>query len=289
MKKFKELTQSINEGKSINLASAFKQVLLKFDVENAYKDKKSISSPKGTELGKAISWIKTNYKRDASDLVAMIIDKKYRDDVLRAGEGQRNLKKLSRRVSESINEASTQAYNEKGAKSLIKTIDSNEDVLSSKKIKVSTKYGDYEVYEVEVKGGAKRNNPYGLETVSSGGKRKYIIQLSIRESVELDEAINEARADYKYNRTGQYNTKVTVCYISPITRMRACDDIWFKSRFDALGFKDNVKGFPKGAEVEAIKVMEEVAANSVANGGVDMNTTGKPKKDEKKPEDVFKR
>jgi hypothetical protein len=75
----------------------------------------------------------------------------------------------------------------------------------------------------------------------------------MKESVELD----EARADYKSNRSGQYNTKVTVCYISPITRMRACDDIWFKSKMDALGFKDNVKGYPKGAEVEAIKVMKE--------------------------------
>jgi hypothetical protein len=170
MKNFQEFQQELTEAKSINLASAFKQVLLKFDVENAYKDKKSISSPKGTELGKAISWIKTNYKKDAADLVAMIIDKKYRDDVLRAGEGQRNLKKLSRGVSESI---------------------------------------------------------------------------------------DEARADYKRSRTGQYNTKVTVCYISPITRMRACDDLWFKSKLDALGFKDDVRGFPKGAEVEAIKVMKE--------------------------------
>ena len=76
---------------------------------------------------------------------------------------------------------------------------------------------------------------------------------------EFQQSINEARADYKRNRSGPYNTKVTVCYISPITRMRACDDLWFKSKLDALGFKDDVRGFPKGAEVEAIKVMKESA------------------------------
>ena len=38
-----------------------------------------------------------------------------------------------------------------------------------------------------------------------------------------------------------------------MTRQRKCDDVYFKSKMDALSFKDNVKGFPKGAEVEAIK------------------------------------
>jgi hypothetical protein len=83
--------------------------------------------------------------------------------------------------------------------------------------------------------------------------RDLLKKANMKEGVELE----EARSDYKSNRSGQYNTKVTVCYISPITRMRACDDIWFKSKMDALGFKDNVKGYPKGAEVEAIKVMKE--------------------------------
>jgi hypothetical protein len=91
----------------------------------------------------------------------------------------------------------------------------------------------------------------------SMGKSLAFKVAGMKEEVELDEAINEARADYKRSRTGQYNTKVTVCYISPITRMRACDDLWFKSKLDALGFKDDVRGFPKGAEVEAIKVMKE--------------------------------
>jgi hypothetical protein len=47
--------------------------------------------------------------------------------------------------------------------------------------------------------------------------------------------------------------------------MRTCDDIWFRSKMDALGFKDNVKGFTKGAEVEAIKVMKESVNEASTN------------------------
>jgi hypothetical protein len=65
--------------------------------------------------------------------------------------------------------------------------------------------------------------------------------------------LEEARADYKNQISGSHKVKATVCYIDPMTRQRKCEDIFFKSKMDALGFKDNVKGFPKGAEVEAIK------------------------------------
>jgi len=72
------------------------------------------------------------------------------------------------------------------------------------------------------------------------------------ETEEVDESRRTQR-NYKLTQIGPYNVKATVCYISPVTRLRTCDDIWFRSKMDALGFKDNVKGFPKGAEVEAIK------------------------------------
>jgi len=85
---------------------------------------------------------------------------------------------------------------------------------------------------------------------------------------EFTQSLTEARRtqrNYKLNQIGPYNTKATVCYISPVTRMRTCDDIWFRSKMDALGFKDNVKGFPKGAEVEAIKVMKESVNEASTN------------------------
>lgn len=68
------------------------------------------------------------------------------------------------------------------------------------------------------------------------------------EGLELEEARN-----YKDSPSGSHSVKATVCYLDPMTRRRKCKDIYFKSKMDALGFKDNVKGFPKGAEVEAIK------------------------------------
>lgn len=64
--------------------------------------------------------------------------------------------------------------------------------------------------------------------------------------------LEEARADYKRQISGSHKVKATVCYIDPMSRQRKCEDLFFKSKMDALGFKDNVKGFPKGAEVEAI-------------------------------------
>lgn len=78
----------------------------------------------------------------------------------------------------------------------------------------------------------------------------------VRETMEkydylVESTVNE-KADYKYKKSSQYPVKATVCYLDPMRRKRICKDIFFKSKFDALGFKDNVKGFPKGAEVEAI-------------------------------------
>lgn len=68
----------------------------------------------------------------------------------------------------------------------------------------------------------------------------------IKESV-----VNEAR-NYKEKPDGDHMVKATVCYLKPMTRQRECKAIYFKSRHDALGFKDKVRGFPKGAAVEAI-------------------------------------
>ena len=63
--------------------------------------------------------------------------------------------------------------------------------------------------------------------------------------------VNEG-ADYKYKKSSKYPVKATVCYIDKARGKRICKDLYFKSRFDAEGFRDNVVGFPKGAEVEAI-------------------------------------
>jgi len=50
-----------------------------------------------------------------------------------------------------------------------------------------------------------------------------------------------------------YNIRASVAYVDPTTKERKVEDIYFKTKKDAEGFKDDVKGFPKGAEVEAIK------------------------------------
>jgi hypothetical protein len=100
---------------------------------------------------------------------------------------------------------------------------------------------------------------------------------------EFKESLTEAR-NYKYSPSGSHKVKATVCYIDPMSRMRKCDDIWFKSKMDALGFKDNVKGFPKGAEVEAIKESDEAneETNTSAVAGADSSTVVvKKKKDVK--------
>lgn len=78
------------------------------------------------------------------------------------------------------------------------------------------------------------------------GKATGILQSSLGESVMVE------KADYKYKKDSKYPVEATVCYLDPMTRQRKCNKIYFKSKFDALGFKDNVKGFPKGAKVEAI-------------------------------------
>lgn len=68
-----------------------------------------------------------------------------------------------------------------------------------------------------------------------------------------NESVVNERADYKSKKTGPYQVEAVVCYLDPMTRQRKCRSIYFKSKFDAVGFKDNVKGFPKGAAVEAIR------------------------------------
>lgn len=71
----------------------------------------------------------------------------------------------------------------------------------------------------------------------------------------IDQYIAE-KTDYQYKQKGPYQVEATVCYLDPMTRQRKCKKIYFKSKFDALGFKGNVKGFPKGAAVEAIRENE---------------------------------
>jgi len=66
-----------------------------------------------------------------------------------------------------------------------------------------------------------------------------------------ESVVTEAR-NYKEKPDGDHMVKATVCYLKPMTRQRECKAIYFKSRHDALGFKDKVRGFPKGAAVEAI-------------------------------------
>lgn len=70
---------------------------------------------------------------------------------------------------------------------------------------------------------------------------------------ETDESLVSEKTDYQYKESSKYPVKATVCYLDPMTRQRKCKAIFFKTKFDALGFKGNVKGFPKGAAVEAIK------------------------------------
>ena len=69
----------------------------------------------------------------------------------------------------------------------------------------------------------------------------------VMENVSITEAI-----DYKDKEDTKHKVKATVCYIKAMSGKRECKDLYFKSMHDALGFKDNVKGFPKGAEVESI-------------------------------------
>lgn len=82
--------------------------------------------------------------------------------------------------------------------------------------------------------------------------------------------------NYKYQMTGPYKVKATVCYLDPMTRQRKCTDIYFRTELDAIGFKDNVKGFPKGAEVESIRnkkvdeaVINEEQKQSTDKGPID--------------------
>ena len=79
-----------------------------------------------------------------------------------------------------------------------------------------------------------------------------IIRVWIDMKMANESMVTEAR-NYKERPDGDHMVKATVCYLKPMTRQRECKAIYFKSKHDALGFKGNVKGFPKGAAVEAIK------------------------------------
>lgn len=70
--------------------------------------------------------------------------------------------------------------------------------------------------------------------------------------IQLFESFLNERADYKYKKSSKYPVKATVCYIDQVRGKRICKDLYFKTRFDAEGFSDNIIGFPKGAEVESI-------------------------------------
>ena len=64
------------------------------------------------------------------------------------------------------------------------------------------------------------------------------------------------KVNYSRTQKSGFGVKVSVGYIDPMTKQRQVEDIYFKSKMDALGFKDKVTGFPKGAEVEAIKELK---------------------------------
>ena len=100
------------------------------------------------------------------------------------------------------------------------------------------------------------------------------------ESSELDEARN-----YKNNANASHKVKATVCYLDPMTRQRKCQDIYFKSKMDALGFKDNVVGFPKGAEVESIK--EEVELDEAKELTYRIHKDGNPLKKGSKTVEIY--
>ena len=67
-----------------------------------------------------------------------------------------------------------------------------------------------------------------------------------------EETLSEA-AKYSYNAGKGYDVMAVVAYKDPMTRQRKTDKIYFKTKMDALAFKDDPKGFPQGAEVETIK------------------------------------
>jgi hypothetical protein len=103
---------------------------------------------------------------------------------------------------------------------------------------------------------AKKLKKYGVKSpseLSDADKKKFYDEVDAEWEGE-DEELEEA-AKYKNRPDGKHNVRATVCYIKPMTGQRECEDIYFASKMEALGFKDNVKGFPKGAEVEAIKEM----------------------------------
>ena len=77
---------------------------------------------------------------------------------------------------------------------------------------------------------------------------------------QIKEDLNEA-ARYSNNPTRGYNVMAVVAYKDPMSRQRKTRKIYFKTRMDALGFKDDPKGFPKGAEVETIKKVDESTVN----------------------------
>jgi hypothetical protein len=67
-----------------------------------------------------------------------------------------------------------------------------------------------------------------------------------------EEALSEA-AKYSRNPGKGYDVMAMVAYKDPMSRQRKTDKIYFKTKMDALAFKDDPKGFPQGAEVETIK------------------------------------
>ena len=99
-------------------------------------------------------------------------------------------------------------------------------------------------------GTEKQLNSYAKEYILS---RQWANKLRWEDAKPLPESVVTEARNYKESPDGKHKVKATVCYIKPMSGKRECKAIYFKSKHDALGFKDNVKGFPKGAAVEAIK------------------------------------
>ena len=99
-------------------------------------------------------------------------------------------------------------------------------------------------------GTEKQLKSYAKEYILS---RQWANKLRWEDAKPLPESVVTEARNYKESPDGKHKVKATVCYIKPMSGKRECKAIYFKSKHDALGFKDNVKGFPKGAAVEAIK------------------------------------
>ena len=52
---------------------------------------------------------------------------------------------------------------------------------------------------------------------------------------------SDYKMDYKTRQQGNYNFKATFSHIDKITKQRKLEELWFKSKMDALGYADKFK------------------------------------------------